>query len=107
MISSLALCWFGVGLLLVADPARMERVLGRSPAPLVSWLLRGLGTAALVASAWALRSELSGALVPVAALLGAMATCSLVSLFAPLRPRLYALTIPASALVAAASLLVG
>ncbi|HEY0464629.1 MAG TPA: hypothetical protein VGC79_10485 [Polyangiaceae bacterium] len=100
MIGCFALCWLGTGLLLGANVSRMQRLFGRAPTPPVSWLVRAAGVAALAGSAWALRSEVRGALVIVSALLAAMAVASLSSLLAPLRPRLYALTVPVSALIA-------
>lgn len=101
VIGCIALCWLGTALLLAANAARMRRLFERAPAPAVSWLLRGAGLVALGGSAWALRSELEGALIPVSALIAAMGVTSLSSLLLPLRPRLYALTVPVSALVAA------
>lgn len=101
MIASFALCWLGTGLLLAANAERMRLFLGRAPTPSASWLLRGAGTAAMVGSVWALRSELEGALILIAAMIAAMGVTSLSSLLAPAWPRLYALTVPLSALVAA------
>ncbi len=94
-------CWFGIGLLLFESTAGRSKPRRRLPQA-ARWSLRAFGLAALAASAWAFDRETRGPLALVGALLALMAVSSVAALLAPLRPRLYAATIPLAALLAAA-----
>ena len=100
MIVSALLCWLGVGSLALANPKRLERVLGRRAPSAATWVLRAFGLGALLASVWIMRTELDGALALVSALIALMVASSIAALLAPLRPRLYASSMPL-ALIAA------
>jgi len=96
------LCWFGVGLLYFAAAPRLRTLLRvEIPYP-ARGLLRATGLIALAASACALQGTAPGALVLVCELLAVMAASSIAALLAPVRPRLYAASLPLSALLAAA-----
>jgi len=103
MMLALSLAWLGVGLLVLANPERAQRALACKPGPVLAWLTRTMGAGLLALAAWPLACETSTALSVVALLLAAMALSSLAALLLPLRPRLYAASMPLSALTAAIS----
>lgn len=105
MISAGVLSWFGVGLFFFASAPRLWQTLRAEIPNAARWALRVFGFAALLASVRAIESEAPGALAFVGALLAVMASSSVAALLAPLRPRLYAASVPLAALFAAACLL--
>jgi hypothetical protein len=105
VIAPVAFAWLAVGLLVLAEPARAQRVLAWRASGVGSWLLRGLGTAALVIGAWLLVPRCGNVLAVAGMLLVAMACASIAVLLVPLRPRLYAATVAAAGLVALAAVL--
>jgi len=108
-----ALCWLGVGLWLLAHPPRAARALPASaPAALArlraltparARALRLLGIALLLAASLPLSRELGAALAGVGLIVLAMTALSLAVILFPLRPRLYAASLPVALLAAAAA----
>jgi hypothetical protein len=99
MLVAFSLCWLGIGLWVLADPGRMQRALALAPSSLRSAAARLAGTGALALAAWSLAFPVS--LVVVVLLILFMTTLTMAVLLFPLRPRIYALTLPLAALVAA------
>jgi hypothetical protein len=100
MIASFCLCWLGIGLFMLSRPQRTSRVFPRSPGARGLMLARlGAWTALLGAAATVMR-ESPSALGFVTLLLGLMAALSVAVLVFPLRPRLYAASLPMVGLVA-------
>jgi len=101
---ALSLCWFGTGLWLLADARRAQQVAPLRFTGVPGWLLRALGTAALLWAWVPLSREQGGALGGVAWLLSLATALSLAVLTFPLRPRLYAASIGLAALIALGAL---
>jgi hypothetical protein len=91
-------CWLSVGLFVVAEPRRAARVLTLAPGACIA--MRCAGAALLVAGALALTRELGTSLGFVLFLLSLAAISSLAVPLFSLRPRAYALTLPAAAISA-------
>lgn len=98
---ALSSSWLGVGLWVLADAARAQRVAPLRLTPAQRWLLRGLGTAALLGCLGSLSRQEGGALGTVAWLLVLATALSIAVLLFALRPRWYAASV---ALAAAAAL---
>ena len=101
MMLSFSLAWLGVGLLVFANPVRARQVMSLTPDTASAWLTRIVGGGVLLGSAWVLAAELGSALSIVAALIAAMVATSVAALLASVSPRLYAASLPVSALAAA------
>ena len=102
MILALSSSWLGVGLWLLADPRRAQRVAPLRLTAAHRWLLRGLGTAALLCCLVSLSRQEGGALGVVAWLLAVATALSVAVLTFPLRPRWYAASIGLAAATALA-----
>lgn len=101
-VASAGLAWCGVGLLLLADPARARRVQPAAPpSPTGRRARRAAGAAALALSAAPLAPGLGVALAAVTWLWLAATAMSVATLWFPLRPRLYAATVAGAAVAAA------
>jgi hypothetical protein len=115
MFLSACLAWLGVGALALASPRRVERLYAsrssrwwrRALSDGLRWPVRAAGWLLLLVSARPLAPEATPSLTVLAALLQAMAVASVAALLMPVRPRLYALSLPLTAAGAALALFRG
>ena len=104
MLMAAALCWLGVGLWLLAHPARAARALPRSvlvTAP--ARAVRCIGIALLLAAGLPLARELGAGLGAVGLLALWMTALSVAVILFPLSPRGYAASLPLALFVALAA----
>ena len=104
MTHALALCWLGIGLWLLADATRANRVAPVPVTPTRARLLRTAGGLLIAAAAAPLARELGIALGLTALLVLAMAALSVAVVLFPVRPRWYAASLPLALLLALVSL---
>ena len=97
---ALSSSWLGVGLWLLADARRAQRVAPLRLTAVHSGLLRGLGAAVLLWCLVPLSRDQGGALGAVAWLLSVATALSVAVLTFPLRPRWYAASIGLAAATA-------
>jgi hypothetical protein len=101
MALSFSLCWVGIALIVLAAPERLRAVLPLEPSRLASRVMRLLGSLGVLLAVFALAPETGSALAVVGTLVSVMTVASLSALLVPLRPRLYAASVPVVALAAA------
>jgi len=99
---ALSSSWLGIGLWVLADAARAQRVAPLRLTATHGWLLRGLGMGVLLGCLLPLSREEGGALGAVAWLLALATSLSVAVLVFPLRPRWYALSLGVAAATALA-----